>query len=475
MGSDQIIVNADGQRGARSRPPRLLAVAVIAVCVLLAALLILVWPAASAIIAVLARNAVRVVIVGGALLLLLILALYRIGLARGRKAEAQAAKELFLLMPNGQPIHVADARQLGAVALALQPYWNVRQVEAQSQSTENVHTWHQEIHHAPAALAAPAAPLLLAAPSGPAPLPVESWLERINDEPDVCPHVAATGPTGSGKTTLVLAALGRRPGRFVICTPKAKRTDPWNDFPAVRLQKSDGSYAAIAGAVALVYQEMLDRNAQDADVTDDWLTLVIDDYSTVTAEQPAVRSLVLRMLTLGRSCRVRLVLLDTETNVKAWGLEGRGEARSNLLYVECEERTHAAIMYRWNKQPDALDTTSVPALARAAQLADRAWRFTPRAASTLPQAATVAAPAAEPTVPERIATWLAANPWQTSTTIAAALQIDIGVVRTELTGMKRRGEVEAREATRKGADKYEYASRSASQGASQSTRRVLSA
>lgn len=211
-----------------------------------------------------------------------------------------------------------------------------------------------------------------AADDAPTRVPLRTWLERANGQPDKTPHLAVTGPSGSGKTTLVLAALADRAGDLVICTPKAARTDPWGGFPTVRLRIADLSYAPIAAAVADVYQEMLRRNARD-DTDGAWLTLVVDDYSTVAAEVPSVRPHILRMLTLGRSCRVRVVLLDTETNVKAWGIEGRGEARQNLLFIECEEDTHHATMYRWGKAPQWLDTARVLELSGRANLRSRAW------------------------------------------------------------------------------------------------------
>jgi hypothetical protein len=67
------------------------------------------------------------------------------------------------------------------------------------------------------------------------PMPAAEWLAWANDD-ETAPHLGVIGPTRSGKTTWVLAALSRRKGMFVITTPKAKDTDPWGGFPAVRLQ-----------------------------------------------------------------------------------------------------------------------------------------------------------------------------------------------------------------------------------------------
>lgn len=205
--------------------------------------------------------------------------------------------------------------------------------------------------------------------------PIREWMGRINHQPDKTPHLAVTGPSGSGKTTFVLSVLADRPGRLVIATPKAQRTDPWGGFPAVRLNAADMSYAPLGSAIKAVYAEMLRRNAQNSETTDDWLTLAIDDYSTVVGELPDLKPTILRMLTLGRSVRIRLVIIDTETNVKAWGIEGRGEARNNLIYVELEEDTHAARMFRWKERerPATLDVAAVPGIVAQARLTGRAW------------------------------------------------------------------------------------------------------
>lgn len=208
-------------------------------------------------------------------------------------------------------------------------------------------------------------------------LPLLTWLARANLYPDKTPHLAVTGPSGSGKTTLVLAILDDRPGTFVICTPKSKKTDPWGGFPATRLRKSDMSFEPIGAAIMSVYNEMLRRNAHDADVEEDWITLVIDEYSTVIGKLPKLKEIVLDMVTLGRSSRIRIVILATETNVEAWGWKGRGEARHNCLFIECEEDTHRAWMYRWEKPRAEVDTALVYSIAASADLSERAWSFSP--------------------------------------------------------------------------------------------------
>lgn len=226
-------------------------------------------------------------------------------------------------------------------------------------------------------------------------VPAPEWLAHINQKPDKTPHLAVTGPSGSGKTTFVLAALSERPGEFVICTPKHQDDDPWGGFPAVRLDPRTMSFAPIDRAIRTVYAEMLRRNAQGARDTA-WLTLVIDDYSTIIGKLPDQRDHVLDMITLGRSVRIRIVILATETNVEAWGWKGRGEARGNVLFIECEEDTHRAVMFRWGKERMQLDTRPVYQLAQQARIAEYAWAPPSSVLTVVDQQMSVEAPVRAP-------------------------------------------------------------------------------
>jgi energy-coupling factor transporter ATP-binding protein EcfA2 len=190
------------------------------------------------------------------------------------------------------------------------------------------------------------------------PLALRQWLDLVNNQPDRNPHLVTTGPSGSGKTTLTLAILQDRPGRVMIVTPKSKKADSWGGLPAIRLRREDMSFEPIAAAIDAVYQEMLRRNAEDTDVDEDWLTLVIDEFPTVADECKGLSAKVLRMIRLARSVRIRLILLATETTVKALGLEGNGDARNNCIVIETAEDRSATI-YRWGKTPNPIDTRPV--------------------------------------------------------------------------------------------------------------------
>lgn len=239
-----------------------------------------------------------------------------------------------------------------------------------------------------------------------APLALRTWLDKANHTPDKNPHLVATGPSGSGKTTLIMALLADRPGQFVICTPKHQDDDPWGGFPAVRPAVVDGkfSFDAIKAAAKSVYDEMLRRNTQGSRGAE-WLTLVLDDYGILIGKIPELSEWVLDMVALGRSVRVRIVLLSTETNVKAWGWEGRSEARESCLWIECEEDTRRAVMYRWSKRKQAqeIDTAPLYELAQRARLAGRVWPgFLPVAGPALDRpVSVVSVPAERPGLRER--------------------------------------------------------------------------
>lgn len=203
---------------------------------------------------------------------------------------------------------------------------------------------------------------------------IDTWLHAVNDEPDRNPHTAVCGPTGSGKTTLVLAALHQRPGKLVICTPKNAADDAWGGFPAVRLGWSEergADWRQIDAAIRLVHKEWARRNA-DGSAPREWLTLVIDEYVTTLGALPQLRNLVIDLWSMGRSVKIRVVVLGTEVNVKAWGIEGRGDVRGNLLFIECAaDRT--ARMCRWGSPPQEIDVRDVRGLAAGPLDAGRVW------------------------------------------------------------------------------------------------------
>lgn len=198
-------------------------------------------------------------------------------------------------------------------------------------------------------------------------LPLDAWLRRVNDEPDWVPHIAATGGTGAGKTTLVEAILQTRPGRVYILSPKAD--DDWGGLPFVTID-DDLTFKSIGKAAKQIDTEIKERwlaikNAKRAKQSvpeREWLTIVIDDYPYLQRKIDGLADAVLTVARMGRSMRIRLILLAQEASVKAWGIEGEGESRSNFVFVNLVEAhwlNGGATIARWGKEPEQIDTSHV--------------------------------------------------------------------------------------------------------------------
>lgn len=212
------------------------------------------------------------------------------------------------------------------------------------------------------------------------PMAIWEWLKWANED-ETSPHLGIVGPTRAGKTTLALAALGRRQGELVIVSPKAEETDPWGGASVVRMRVDLGSgqadFSPLANAVRQAHREMLRRNAEGGIAQEQTLTLVIDEYTTLVAEQPEIRPLVLQLWTMGASAKVRVVVIAPEVSVRAWGIEGRGDVRENLVFIRLAP-DRSAQMFRIDGQarpvtPRRLDTRPVRQLAAQAQLSHRVW------------------------------------------------------------------------------------------------------
>jgi len=232
---------------------------------------------------------------------------------------------------------------------------------------------------------APPAPVVGATvaldPASLPPLTIREWMAWANED-ETAPMLGVVGPTRVGKTTLVLAALGCRRGDLVIVTPKSKETDPWGGFPAVRmhydLAAALADFAPLADAVRQVHIEMLRRNAEQTIGQEEPLTLVIDEYTTLVSKRPELRQLVLDLWTMGASSKIRIVVIAPEINVRAWGIEGRGDVRENLVFIR-QQPDRSAQMFRIDQQsrpiaPRRIDTRTVKQLADQAVLSFRAWR-----------------------------------------------------------------------------------------------------
>jgi hypothetical protein len=207
------------------------------------------------------------------------------------------------------------------------------------------------------------------------------WMRAVNDDP-TAPHLGVVGPTRLGKTTFVLAALGRRPGELVITTPKGADTDPWGNAETTRLsidlQTRSFDWRPIAGAIDRVYYEMLHRYATHGASAAEPITLVVDELSTTFANTPKdTKRQVLELWNMGAGANIRLIVIDPEVSAAAWGVQGRRDILGNLVFARVAPgRLWAVGRLDPNGgllSPIPLDTDSLLALAGESRLGGRGW------------------------------------------------------------------------------------------------------
>jgi hypothetical protein len=161
------------------------------------------------------------------------------------------------------------------------------------------------------------------------------WLRLLNDEPDTVPHLLIAGSTGHGKSTFARALLVHRHGEVVILSAKTDDTT-WS-LPFVTYDDDGGCTALAMTAHALVNHLRL-RTADDLP-----LTVVIDDYPLLANEKELkepLTDLLTRAARIGRSKRLRLVVLTQETVARAMQTAGQTAVLQNFARVE-------AVTYRY--------------------------------------------------------------------------------------------------------------------------------
>ena len=208
----------------------------------------------------------------------------------------------------------------------------------------------------------------LTAPEG-GEIPAGVWIRYVSDNPQVSPHLLLAGPSGSGKTTLATSLLAARPGQVLIIT--GKTGDAWGGLPSVEID-DDGSYRTAEATFKALDAEVKRRlvASKRGALTSQWLTVCLDDYAELRSECPAADSPFRTIARLGRSLRVRLIVLSDSDQVKSLGLEGEGAMRGNFVVLRLR-RGHAGTI-----QPERTDAPIAIAIPhhQVKLDADRAWR-----------------------------------------------------------------------------------------------------
>lgn len=213
----------------------------------------------------------------------------------------------------------------------------------------------------------------VALPSDGRTVSMADWMAYVNTQPENVPHLAIIGPTGAGKTTTATAVLTGRRGQIVILS--AKEGDYWGGIEYIGID-DDLSYNRVKQVAEELYLEIKRRNLalRQRNLTSEYLTIVIDDFSTLVNEAPVIKEVVKFAARIGRALRVRLIMLSDSALVKALGLEGEGETRAHFAFIRLA-RGHTGTIDIDGEEPARLpiETEGLRELAWRAHLMERSW------------------------------------------------------------------------------------------------------
>lgn len=219
--------------------------------------------------------------------------------------------------------------------------------------------------------------------SEPPPLPLAQWWPLALD----ALHIRLIGPTASGKSTLARALAAALPGQLALIDP-LWRPGSWDGLPCATVAP-DGEFSPIAGQVDALLAELRRRGAALQAGTTNFTPLVIvwDEIPACVDEIADAGRLVRRVGQRGRHVGMRLIGLAQSDRVRAWGLEGHGDAAGNFVTIymgraateRCPAQAGAdrpACLDRGDGRIVPISLDGLPALADRPITPDRAWRPT---------------------------------------------------------------------------------------------------
>jgi hypothetical protein len=200
---------------------------------------------------------------------------------------------------------------------------------------------------------------------------LRQWLNLVNNRPDDIPHLFIEGGSGTGKTTFTKAVLADRGGTVAIVGVK-----PDDEWGAGYIYHSAAREPALAALLSEV-QHRLDQGDRSG------ITIVLDDFTRLAAAHPVAVELYKLIADVGRSLRIRLIMVARGRLVKALGARGESDLHEHFVFITLRRDHRATLEYDEQEYP--LDTSNVPTLAQPIPPA-RWW--TPPAAGAPPAAPT---------------------------------------------------------------------------------------
>ena len=186
--------------------------------------------------------------------------------------------------------------------------------------------------------------------SGTTRLRFQQWLDLVNRQPDRIPHLFIEGGSGAGKTTLATAILHDR--RDQVAIVGVKPDDGWGDGYVYRSTEREAYLVALLREV----RRRLDEDDRSG------FTLVLDDFTRLAAQHKVALDLYKEVADVGRSLRIRLILIARGRQVKGIGASGESDLLEHFCFLHVS-RDHGATL-ELDEVNRPIDTGMVCVMAR---------------------------------------------------------------------------------------------------------------